>query len=439
MLVGTTYSHVISFKKFSKNFVLGADISVLAHRYVDLSVFDCIVIHYSVHIGNESEFPEELAEKLARFSGLKALFIQDEMRWVDSTCDKIEKLGISLVFTVVNPEIVRDIYRTPWFDQVRFEHVLTGYVPEELLKIEVPAYEDRPIDVSYRARKLPAWCGAFGQEKSIIADRFLSDATDWLLKCDISCQESDRIYGDDWFRFLANSKATLGAESGSSFIDYSGKIAPDVDAYEMSHPETSFEDLQDRFLEGRDGQTVIHVVSPRCFEAAALRTLMIMYESSYSGILEAGRHYVPLARDHSNMKEVVSIVRDPERAKSIVEAAYQEIACSSRWSYATFIEQFDRAVSEEWGKLGIPSCLPIKSGQAHAYAAKFERIRLRQMRKERRGSQRRRLAKYIADFYDGFIEFGLVNSNPRFIKSLFHVMKKSRKPLKKIVARIVLR
>ena len=81
---------------------------------------------------------------------------------------------------------------------VRRETVLAGYVPKHLLKIKVPNYEDRPLDIGYRARKLPAWLGYFGQEKWIIADKFVKSAEKYDLKYDVSWKESDRIYGDKW-------------------------------------------------------------------------------------------------------------------------------------------------------------------------------------------------------------------------------------------------
>ncbi|MFZ2102302.1 MAG: hypothetical protein WAU86_17230, partial [Oricola sp.] len=242
------------------------------------------------------------------------------------------------------------VYRAPWLDHVRFEQTLTGFVPEELTRLPVPAYQDRPIDVSYRARKLPGWCGAFGQEKWIIGARFSADAESYGLKCDISTAEQDRIYGQKWVEFVANSKAMLGTESGASFIDFSGNIAPAVDQFEATNPNASFEEVRDRFLEERDGEIVIHVISPRCFEAAALRTLMIMYEGEYSGALSANRHYVPLKRDHSNMEEVVAVLRDSKRAGRIIDQAYEEVACSGEWTFAAFIRHFDRVVLEECGK-----------------------------------------------------------------------------------------
>ena len=74
---------------------------------------------------------------------------------------------------------------------------------------------------------------------------------------------------------------------------------------------------------------------------------MIMYPGKYSGILEAERHYVPLAPDHSNMGEVVRILRNPRKAGSIIKNAYEDIACSGQWTYRAFIRHFDRVVDEE--------------------------------------------------------------------------------------------
>ncbi|WP_193370334.1 hypothetical protein [Pelagibius marinus] len=345
--IGTVGAHLEAFKVHSRHDVVQLDATAVAAMSLDFGRFDCIVLHYSLIVTGARYIGDDVRQKLREYQGPKVLFIQDEMRWVDATSAAIKDLGVTTVFTVVNEDVVRKIYRDPWMDRVRFEQTLTGFVPEELTKLPVPAYQDRPIDVSYRARKLPGWCGAFGQEKWIIGARFAADAEAYGLKCDISTAERDRIYGQKWVEFVANSKAMLGTESGASFVDFSGDIAPAVDQFEAANPNLSFEEVRDRFLEGRDGEIVIHVISPRCFEAAALRTLMIMYEGEYSGALTAGRHYVPLKRDHSNMDEVVAVLRDPDRAGRIIESAYNEVACSGAWTYAAFIHHFDRVVAEE--------------------------------------------------------------------------------------------
>ena len=126
-----------------------------------------------------------------------------------------------------------------------------------------------------------------------------------------------------------------------------------MDEYEKNNPDATFEEVSERFLENRDGEIIIHVISPRCFEAAALKTLMIMYEGDYSGVLIKGKHYLALKRDHSNMNEIVDVISDPKRAKKIIEAAYSEVACSGKWTFRTFIQKFDSVVEEELVKQNI--------------------------------------------------------------------------------------
>ena len=77
----------------------------------------------------------------------------------------------------------------------------------------------REIDVGYRGRPLPPHMGAGSQEKRVIGERFKELAAGTGLRLDIETSEESRIYGDDWYRFLGRSRATLGVESGVSFMD----------------------------------------------------------------------------------------------------------------------------------------------------------------------------------------------------------------------------
>ncbi len=344
--IGTVEDHISAFHKFSRHNFHSLDSYITSRLDLNLELFDAIVFHYSIVIAMDSYLPPAFAQRLAQFKGHKILYIQDEYRWVDQTSDAIHWLGIGVIFTVVNKDVVRRIYRDPCFDSIRFEHTLTGFVPEELLSAQVPEYEKRPIDVSYRARKLPFWCGSLGQQKWQIGARFLKDAEPLGLKCDIAMSETSRIYGQAWIDFIANSKAVLGTESGVSFIDYTGDVLNAIDSHVEAHPEAAFEEVRDMFLEGRDGEVAIHVISPRCFEAAALRTLMILYPGDYSGILKPWQHYVLLEPDHSNIEEVVRTLRDTEKAREIIDNAYREIACSDKWSFATMVRHFDQVLGE---------------------------------------------------------------------------------------------
>jgi hypothetical protein len=72
--------------------------------------------------------------------------------------------------------------------------------------------------------------------------------------------------------------------------------------------------------------------------------LMILYEGTYSGRLVPWRHYVPLKKDHSNMAEVVEVLRDEGRAQAIVDTAFSEVALNPDNSFAAMVRQVDSAI-----------------------------------------------------------------------------------------------
>lgn len=312
--------------------------------WVDLARFDGVIIHNTLLAWSDRFISEATRARLRAFTGLKAMFIQDEYSLIDRTVAAIRDLGITLLFTCVPEPEIDKVYSPQALPGVIKVNVLTGYVPVNLLGRAVPAPSERPIDIGYRGRQLPAYLGRLGQEKAQIADRILADAPKYGLVTDISCREENRLYGAAWIDFMSRCKAMLGAESGASVFDFTGEIERRVRAHLRRHPDASYEELDRLYLAEHEGKIRLNQISPRCFEAAALRTLMVLYEGDYSGILLPWRHYVPLKKDHSNMAEIVAIVRDPVRIADITERAYQEIALDPRYSYANAIAIVDRAI-----------------------------------------------------------------------------------------------
>lgn len=344
--VGTIGDHLAAFGKYSAHRVCIVDTPSAAKFDIDLGKFDVVVLHYSLIISSARQVSPAIAAKIRAFAGYKIVFIQDEYRWVDRSVAAIADLGIDLIYTVINPEAVDRIYHHPSIAHVRRKVTLTGFVPEELTRLAVPDFADRPIDVGYRARQVPAWLGRFAQEKWWIGQRFRDEAEPRGLRCDIDHSESRRLYGDRWIAFVSGCKAMLGTESGASYIDFTGEVQAAVEALERDDPRIPFEEIHRRLLADRDGDIVIRVISPRCFEAAALRTLMILYPGDYSGVLQPWRHYVPLERDHGNIDEVVAVLRDPVRARQIIDNAYLEVALNPRYSFRAMVEAFDADVAE---------------------------------------------------------------------------------------------
>ena len=348
--VGTIAEHVQAISQHSGDFCLTIDHSEL--RDVRIEWFDCIVFHYSIVMCMEQFISKANRERLSKFNKLKVAFIQDEYRFIDATAKAINELGVTYCFTLVAEESIRKVYYHDFLKDVEFETTLTGYVPKEWIKLNAPEYNERKIDVSYRARKLVSWLGEHSLQKWQIAERFIKDIETFSINLltDISIEEEDRVYGAQWREMLFNSKAVLGVESGSSVCDFDGEIERNTTAYLNDNPDASFEELSSKFFAKVDGLVTQKVISPRCFEAAAARTLMVLYPGFYNGILVPGRHYVELKKDHSNLHEVVDIIRDKDRATAIINNAYQEIALNEKYQQRYFAIRLGEVINEKTEK-----------------------------------------------------------------------------------------
>lgn len=345
---GTIHDHIFGIRDLSCH-----DVTIVNFRgelplSVNLQEYDGVIIHYSLVACRDAYISPLTRIAIRNFQGVKIAFVQDDYRFINDTVSALSSMRINGLLGLADADIIDDVYAPDKLPGVRRETVLTGYVPEHLLQYDTPQYEDRPIDIGYRARKLPAWLGSHGQEKWVVADKFLKTADKYNLVYDVSWKESDRIYGDKWLGFVSNCKAMIGAESGSGVCDFTGEIQDKVDAHTSLHPDTSFEKLRDLYFKDEDGRLLMNVISPRCFEAAAMRTLMVMYEGRYSGRLVAGRHYVVLDRDHGNMDEVVAILKAPERAKEIIDNAYREVALNPDNTFASMVEFLDEVIDERY-------------------------------------------------------------------------------------------
>ena len=313
-------------------------------RGLDLSRFDAVVIHYTLVACTDFYLTPAARQQIAAFTGLKAIFIQDEYRFVDKSMTAMRQIGVNVLFTCAPPAVMTQVYPPEKLPGVTVVNCLTGYVPAELLDRPVPKPADRPIDIGYRGRNVPAWLGELGQEKIHIGIKVRDEAPAYELKVDISFREEDRLYGEAWIDFVSRCKAMLGVESGASLVDFTGEIQRNVEAHVADKPHTPFEELRSRYFAEEEGKISFAQISPRCFESAALRTLMVLYEGNYSGVLEPWHHYVPLKKDHSNFDEVARILRDPARIEEIVTCAYDEIARNPRWSFQEATKSVDNVL-----------------------------------------------------------------------------------------------
>jgi len=338
---------------------------------VDLNDYQVVIIHYSLILAKPEYgyISESARSKIQSFTGLKVAFIQDEYRWVNETIHWIRSLGIDLLFSCIPPNELQNVYPQSLLPDTNILTTLTGFVPPQLLDHTRPKYGDRPIDVGYRGRDLPAAYGRLAQEKKLIATGFASHAAPFELSTDIAFGETERLYGKHWISFISNCKSMLGTESGASVFDFEDTIIPSVFAAESKNPDISFEELEALYFPGADGKIILNQISPRCFECASLGTLMILFEGNYSGILHPWEHYVPLQKDFSNINEVVDALRNEATWTRITAQAYDQVACNHEYSYRKFGEFVGEAISENHRRKQLQPATPTVAPDDQQYVA----------------------------------------------------------------------
>jgi hypothetical protein len=336
----TVINHIDSFENHSLNDIeCWSSLSGLPNED-KLGKFDCLVIHYSISLIFEKYISRQTLDKIKSFKGMKILFIQDEYRRVNFICNKINYAEIDMVYTCAPKSVSQKLY-SRLNKSILIHTTLTGYVPDTFANIETRIISQRKIDVGYRARKCPFFLGRKGIQKYLIGRNFLENKKSQELICDISCKEKDRLYGKDWIDFLSNCKTTLGTESGSSIIDFVGDIEYNLNFYQAFHPFATFDDVPKEILKS-DGELEIQVISPRCFEAAALGTVLVLYPGSYSGILVRDKHYIGLEKDFSNINEVVEKIKDLDSLQEMANFTRKALVESGNFSYKKFVNEFDK-------------------------------------------------------------------------------------------------
>jgi hypothetical protein len=312
--------------------------------------FKVIVLHYSLFGYRPFLNPRFLNYLEASEDSYKIAFFQDEHRFCKMRFGFINRYKIDCVFTLVEPAFIKATYGK-YTNVPKVICCLPGYVSDITIELArrffVPDGK-RTIDVGYRGRKLEYYMGKGAQEKYEIAARFKEKGSGIGLKLDIEAEEAKRIYGEKWYRFMANCRAVLGVEAGVSLFDVEDVIYEGYQKLIAENPKISFEEMSKKlnFQEWED-RIFYRTISPRHFEAAAFRVCQILFEGKYSGILEPSVHYIPLKKDFSNFDDVIKLFKNPFFRNKLTKNVYDDLIASRKFTYENFIQNsFDPVLLE---------------------------------------------------------------------------------------------
>jgi hypothetical protein len=261
-----------------------------------------------------------------------------------------------VVLTCVPPDMMQRIYPREMFPHTEFVTVLTGYVPEnpELRGKSPRRLCDRPIVIGYRGRDIGGHYGRLAFEKLEIGRRMRQICAERGIPHDIEWADDKRLYGEAWYEFIGSCRANLGSESGSNVFDFDGAIEAKYRELKAARggepvPYEEFRVYTDPVEAGYEmGQ-----ISPRVFEAAVMRTPMILFTGRYSGMIEPDAHYIELKKDFSNIDAVLARLDDLDSLERMADRAYDRLVGSGDFSYRAFVELIDDIIARKAQELSL--------------------------------------------------------------------------------------
>lgn len=350
----TIIEHLYSFKKYRKDISFHyLNVFGSIPFYIKYFKYDAVILHYT-YLADERFLSDDKPWKnkingLSEISGYKVMIPQDEYDHTERLWELCKTAQIKEIYSCfTSKDDIKKAYPVQEVGSAKVYSVFTGYVDENAIietSDNIRPYKERPIDIGYRARKLPAYFGKHGQLKYELVELFSNVLENSDFKYDISntnqslSNENPNLVklGNKWYEFLLNCKAFIGCEGGSSLLDVDGTIKQRVIEYSNEHPNASFEEIESECFPGIDFNIRCFAISPRHFEAALCKTLQILVEGEYGGVFKPWEHYIPLKRDFSNLSEILAIARDSEKCQKIIDNAYRDIVLSQKYTYSNFV------------------------------------------------------------------------------------------------------
>jgi hypothetical protein len=344
----TTFQHTLSFARHLNGFEVTY---VNGHGLVDedllTQTFDLVIITYELIALRNTPFWPYIAQRIStliRNSRVRVVMPQDDYSSSSKLDDFIVENNIQHVFSPLTHDL-HMIYPRSLKAGVQFSEAFTGYwesgtaVPYHKYRKD---FKNRSIDLGQRVRHLPPQLGPAAQRKGELAIRFSEEASVRGFSCDVSTKDSDVLLGDEWWKFLGDTKFTVGRLGGASVVDPHGKLAMKVNQLQLRNPKISYDEIAKKLHTEKLEQGNFTAISPRLFECAAMGVCQILERDEYFDDFLPWIHYLPLKPDLSNLEEIFSAMRDTERCSEISYEAEKNLITSGKYSYSEFIKRLVR-------------------------------------------------------------------------------------------------
>jgi hypothetical protein len=274
--------------------------------------WDLVVYPYGTYYDNTSNWRRAIFALAGPLRGTKVFFLENEYRLLRHKLAFALALEADYVTTQLPKDAADRVYG-PIFLPPRIIPLPHGLATPAATT--ETADDARDIDLAFRGSSFPYYLGH--RDRELLVRYFSENAGRLGLRVDLA--ESTALDRTAWLRYLRRCRGVLGHESGTEYLELNDVTRERVGDYMRTNPGASFEEIARLFFKDYPGPVSGRCVSSRHFEAIAAGACQILLPGRYNDILRADEHYLALARDFSNVDDVLARFRDVGERRRMVE------------------------------------------------------------------------------------------------------------------------
>ena len=145
-------------------------------------------------------------------------------------------------------------------------------------------HEQRSKDIGFIGDRYSLAIGDI--ERTEMIEYFAQNDFRQKLNIDIRLGRKLRLPREKYVNFLNSIRGTIGAESGTYYLEKTDKTQKKVEAFLSRYPRTTFEEIYDRFFKDYSSPVNGKIISARHFEPYGTKTCQILLEGRYNDILK---------------------------------------------------------------------------------------------------------------------------------------------------------
>ena len=236
-----------------------------AHRR-KIRDYDLVVVLHSA-AGDRMSILNRAAHWFHGRRGKLAVFVGNEYDLMEEKITFINESGADYICSQLPIEPARRLYEGCGAVVVPMPHALNPRV------YAVQPNQPRTIDIGFVGDLYDRLIG--DQERTHIVNFVAREGAGYGLSCDVRRQRMPR---DEWARYLNSCHGIVGAESGTYFLQKSGRALNCAKVFLKEHPTATFEAVYERCFANSGPVLNGKAISSRHFEPIGTKTCQILIE-----------------------------------------------------------------------------------------------------------------------------------------------------------------